>query len=1191
MQVFSNNASTKLSVSLTATATSMTVYDSSRFKSLAVNEYEIITLTDGVYFEIVKVKSRSGTTWSIERGKEGSSSRLWSINTKVEGRITAGTLANFVSNDTMSVSLTTFMSSPSSSAILSTAITNYFTINKINTSVIDGISAGGSDQLFLNKRGTWTAPSNIVTTNLKITGSTKESGVFYSGTVIPSSVTRLNYDGFLYATKFVGDGSLLSNLSVNAFGTIPAANKGTYFLSAEGTWVPWTNFPVSWNDLENVVLMAMPDGGSWSISETPGARGVTINSKIATVAFGMSKNKNPGFFYSNIADLPTSTNKVLFDGFMYATKFIGDGSLITNLTMPDISTLPGTLSIDRITEIDSTKDHVFIKGSGAIEKVNLTDDTLGTLATTRLTGVDTTRTTNFLRVDGVWEKINLSTDTSGILGLDKIEGCDGSSVTNFLRQDGSWSLVSLENCDGILDTIKIDGVVGTTNNKYLKDDGSWQLVDLDHGVSGSLATSKIAGYDPDLHTSNRFLRNDGTWSFPDLSKDTTGDLILARLYGHSATETTKFLRNDGSWSTVALDTAAGVLDTSKLEGIGTSSDTFLKNDGSWSQVSLQYNIKDKLSTSKIDGYDISKIKFFLAQDGLWKDIYTQPTYTVSFDKLVISEIQPKAGDSEVTFTENIVVDGNLYVAGLSTINGNVYCGGDTSVSGTFTVTGESLVTLANKFYRSTLGSTNGYSGILDEVTLFGSTVTAYPTMNYGGVFRCSSLATRKVRSEKVETQTTVTTNLTVGASSGANIVLTGDQPLYNATKALSNPDSGYICSDGKMVLGSPTSVNLSVGIGTAETNYFASRYSFSTTKVDSTLGTNTNPWNTVYIATAPIVTSDARYKIINPNKEVPGITFISKLRPVSYKLKSFIDDDYLSGNTIQEHWGLIAQEVKQAMDDMSIPPIEFGGWVQEEHVDSKQMLRYEEFIAPIIKAIQDNKFMIDKNTFDINHLNTVVVPDIYDKIDILNTNVEDIFVTINDIQDRIAVLPSLLARTDVLEEIAIAVSDAIDDLNDGVEDLTILANDTSEKMATMLTTTIPTITTNVLANTTAVTGPISASMALIPGLRTDIDNTATFLSTKIPAIESDISAIETQITNTITPAINLIPGLRSDINALQTLTNSHTVSISSLQASDSTQSSSISSLQTTVAGHTTSIANIWGASVYGSITDIYSKLP
>jgi hypothetical protein len=57
----------------------------------------------------------------------------------------------------------------------------------------------------------------------------------------------------------------------------------------------------------------------------------------------------------------------------------------------------------------------------------------------------------------------------------------------------------------------------------------------------------------------------------------------------------------------------------------------------------------------------------------------------------------------------------------------------------------------------------------------------------------------------------------------------------------------------------------------------------------------------------------------------------------------------------RRHYGLIAQEVKEAMDDLNVSPLDFAGWGLDdpEAEDSPQVLMYIEFIAPLIKAVQE----------------------------------------------------------------------------------------------------------------------------------------------------------------------------------------------------------------------------------------------
>jgi hypothetical protein len=109
-----------------------------------------------------------------------------------------------------------------------------------------------------------------------------------------------------------------------------------------------------------------------------------------------------------------------------------------------------------------------------------------------------------------------------------------------------------------------------------------------------------------------------------------------------------------------------------------------------------------------------------------------------------------------------------------------------------------------------------------------------------------------------------------------------------------------------------------------------------------------------------IGTSDQRAKNTIENSNL-GLDFICALRPVSYKYnegKSYIPEGGTYKDVVQlpgtrRHYGLIAQEVKQALP----AGLDFGGWVLHDAADSDstQGLRYDEFIAPLVKAVQELK--------------------------------------------------------------------------------------------------------------------------------------------------------------------------------------------------------------------------------------------
>jgi len=128
------------------------------------------------------------------------------------------------------------------------------------------------------------------------------------------------------------------------------------------------------------------------------------------------------------------------------------------------------------------------------------------------------------------------------------------------------------------------------------------------------------------------------------------------------------------------------------------------------------------------------------------------------------------------------------------------------------------------------------------------------------------------------------------------------------------------------------------------------------------LGINGLRWSAVWAANGTIQTSDERAKADIADAAL-GSDFVKSLRPVSYKWieggkrdTGELDEDnnyvYESVPGARTHWGFIAQEVKQAVDATGV---DFGGWLltDKDDPDSQQALRYDQFIAPLTKALQE----------------------------------------------------------------------------------------------------------------------------------------------------------------------------------------------------------------------------------------------
>jgi hypothetical protein len=154
------------------------------------------------------------------------------------------------------------------------------------------------------------------------------------------------------------------------------------------------------------------------------------------------------------------------------------------------------------------------------------------------------------------------------------------------------------------------------------------------------------------------------------------------------------------------------------------------------------------------------------------------------------------------------------------------------------------------------------------------------------------------------------------------------------------------------------------------------------------LGSATLRFKQIYASSSTISTSDENQKEhIKPLDTKKTKEFIMSLNPVSYEFKG---NDY-----IRTHHGLIAQDVETAMHDNGLNSLDFAGlcispiikevgtgeFLQTENENEEPIeitkpeitgmsygLRYEEFIAPIIKMVQMQQKEIEELKVKIGQL-------------------------------------------------------------------------------------------------------------------------------------------------------------------------------------------------------------------------------
>jgi hypothetical protein len=199
----------------------------------------------------------------------------------------------------------------------------------------------------------------------------------------------------------------------------------------------------------------------------------------------------------------------------------------------------------------------------------------------------------------------------------------------------------------------------------------------------------------------------------------------------------------------------------------------------------------------------------------------------------------------------------------------------------------------------------------------------------------------------------------------AGIVTTSGNQTINGNKSFANGVYVHTGTTGRIFFDSSANIishfigaNTYFNVGLTNTSSYKHLPFFNN---NSSLGDGSFRWTEVFAVNGTINTSDNRLKTEIASSDL-GLNFIEKLRPVSYKWiigqydrVSDSDGSYtiVPQDGKRTHYGLISQEVKQVLDEMNID--NFAGWCLENSEDptSTQMLRYTEFISPLIKAVQD----------------------------------------------------------------------------------------------------------------------------------------------------------------------------------------------------------------------------------------------
>lgn len=270
----------------------------------------------------------------------------------------------------------------------------------------------------------------------------------------------------------------------------------------------------------------------------------------------------------------------------------------------------------------------------------------------------------------------------------------------------------------------------------------------------------------------------------------------------------------------------------------------------------------------------------------------------------------------------------------------------------------------------TTGGSNisiGYHALRDNVSGSSNIAIGYQSMTNSTVSNNVAIGNYTLKAATSEYNTAIGNAALGENTTGSSNVGIGHIALYSNTTGYDNTGLG------RAALYTNINGNYNTAIGRSA-NYLMNGNS-NTTAIGNLASTAAS--NRVRIGNSNVTqiagqvswtaASDGRIKT-DVQENVPGLTFIAKLRPVTYRFNSRAQNEILGikdesadypgkydiDNIVQT--GFIAQEVEQAAKQSGF---DFSGVSRPANEKDIYGLRYADFVVPIVKAVQEQQKLIE----------------------------------------------------------------------------------------------------------------------------------------------------------------------------------------------------------------------------------------
>lgn len=259
--------------------------------------------------------------------------------------------------------------------------------------------------------------------------------------------------------------------------------------------------------------------------------------------------------------------------------------------------------------------------------------------------------------------------------------------------------------------------------------------------------------------------------------------------------------------------------------------------------------------------------------------------------------------------------------------------------------------IANGSYallNNTMGANNvvhGYEAMKTNTTGFDNIASGFRAMldNISGYYNVAIGSSALVRNTYGRGNEAIGYKTMLSNTTGSFNVAIGDNAIANNTTGSQNIGIGPLSLNNN----STGSNNIAIGYNT--------QIPIASTSNQVRIGNSSVTYAGVQVAWS--VTSDSRWKE-NIKSSNLGLNFINDLKPVYYNRKN--------DNTKKVEYGIIAQELETSLQKFGA---DTNGIITKDE-QGMYSVRYNDLIAPMIKAIQEQQVMIQEQQKIINELKT-----------------------------------------------------------------------------------------------------------------------------------------------------------------------------------------------------------------------------